>query len=121
MGNENFKKINKITITLAIILTGLTPQCLTSKDLGYNMNIYTNSQCGIVCVNVSINGSRSKLETIDPMKLLIFDVDGFIVKSAPLVEGTNKVDTEGLTSGVYHIIVYRKDRWQDKNTFIITR
>lgn len=93
-----------------MIKTLLLVSSITLNTNWNKVSIFTNTQCGDVCVEVEVEKAR----------VMIFSMEGHIEKNAYINRGLNKIHTSDLKPGNYYVVVYINDVYKDKDTFTIT-
>lgn len=93
-----------------MIKTILLVAALTLNSEGKEVSIFTNTQCGVACVDVETSKA----------KVMVFSQEGYIKMNVFVDRGLNKINTSDLEPGNYHIVVYVNDVYVAKDMFTIT-
>ena len=90
-----------------MIKTLLLALSLTSNVNSDKVEIFTNTQCGDVCVEVEVEKAR----------IMIFSMDGYIKRNDYINRGLNRINTCNLESGDYYVVLYVNDVYEKKDIF----
>ncbi|MDB4343528.1 hypothetical protein OAA15_00745 [bacterium] len=93
-----------------MIKTILLVAALTLNSEGEEVSIFTNTRCGVACVDVETSKA----------KIMVFNQEGYIKMSVYINRGLNKINTSNLDPGDYYIVAYVDDVYVAKDIFTIT-